>query len=245
MDRINNITEITEENALKSVLSSFVGSYVERDKTVDFSVWLAERIQQEIPYFRASAARELSGEIIEAVADYDRTLGELNRAIEAGQSKEEWLADRMAEVCDGMPLAEAGNMLQQIDSEWYADNARLMGETAVIAADAEIIEWNEYSVKSKALDIGRQAVMSGLGTAAMSIKRNMESGEVTDVNDLIGQALQTGVETAAGEVKAVVAGAVKTAVENKLTDILLEDLPVGYICDVAGVAVENAITRTF
>jgi hypothetical protein len=82
--------------------------------------------------------------------------------------------------------------------------------------------------------------MSGLCAAAETVKANMESGEISDINDAVGQALRDGVEAASGEVKAVVAGAIKTAAAKGLTDILPSDTPVETICDMAGAAVESA-----
>ena len=244
MDRNNNITEETE---LKNILKGFIVSYVKRDKSVDFSTWLAERIQKEIPYFRVSASREVSRKIIEAVGAYDKTLDELNKAIESGQSKEEWLADRMAEFCADMSVGEAGNRLQEIDNDWNTANALLMGEIEnTVEETAEVFEaeimdnLNEYSLKKMSLDIGNQAVMFGLGSAANIIKNNIENGEVIDVGDVIGQVLQVGVETAAGEVKAVVTGAVKATVEKGLINILPYDTPIENICDISCLAVESA-----
>jgi len=243
MDNINNITGETE---LKSIVSSFVGSYVERDKSVDFSNWLAERIRQEMPDMTEDTADKIVGELIEGVAAYDNRLAELNRAVENGQSKEEWLAARALEAHVGMPYDDTGTMFQEIENDLNTANARLMGEiedtrgNIAEAAEVEIVEWNEYSLRSKALEIGQQAVMCGIGAAANIIQVNMESGESGDAGEAIGQALQIGVEAAVSEVKAVVAGGVKVAAEKGLVDILPADTPSEVIADIACVAVESA-----
>jgi hypothetical protein len=236
-----------EEAAIKTLLQSFAGAYAERDKSVDFSNWLAGRLRQEMPDMSESAAKSLSEEIIEGVAGYDRTLGDLNRAVEAGQSGDAWLAERIAEACDDMPPGAAGGALLRIESDLNASNVLLMREledtpdaAAPIVVEAELIDWNEYSMKNKALDVGRQAVMAGLGAAANAVKNSMESGETADMGGVIKDALQDGLETARGEVKAVVAGAVKAAAEKGLPDMLPADTPTEIICDIAGAAVESA-----
>jgi len=235
------------ENAgLNNVMGSFISSYAGRDKNVDFSDWLAGRLQEEMPDMPSETSERLSEDIINAVAEYDKTLDELNEAVEAGQSKEEWLTDRAIEACADMSYDDAGGRLQQVYSDLNAANAGLMRELEdvpgeeEIVHEAEIVEWNEYSLKDKAQNIGRQAVMSGLSAAVSAVRKNMESGEITDTGDMIGQALQEGIETAAGEVKAVVAGAIKTAAEKGLTDMLPAGTPVETVCDIAGVAVESA-----
>ena len=236
-----------QETELKILLEKFTGLYIGRDKSVDFSKWLAGQIRQEMPDMTENASETLSGDIIEAVAKYDHTLSELNKAVETGQSKEEWFADRMSETYSDMPSNEAGNKLVQIESEWTASNIQLMQEIedepeeTIEVLESEVIDdnWNEYSLKSKALDIGKQAVMSGLGATANIIKENIESGENDNISGVIGYALREGIETAKGEVKAVVAGAVKTAAEKGLTNLLPEDASVETISDISCVAVES------
>jgi hypothetical protein len=239
--------KVTEETALKNVMGDFLTSYTGRDTSIGFSDWLAGRLQQEMPDMSADTSERLSQEIVDGVAKYDHTLEELNSAIEAGQSKEEWLADRTMEACAGMPPDDAGGKLQQIYRDLNTANTELVwetedapeSETAIADAD-EVVEWNKYSLKDKALNIGQQAIMSGLGAAADIMKTRLESGETTGVGEAIGEALQAGMETAKGEVKAVVAGAIKSAAEKGLTDFLPSDTPVESICDMAGVAVESA-----
>ena len=239
--------KVAEEGALKNVMGDFLHSYTGRDTSVGFSDWLAGRLQQEMPDMSADTGERLSQEIIEGVASYDQTLEELNRAIASRQSKEEWLAERTMEACDDMPPNEAGAKLQQVYRELDTANTELMweiedapeNEAAIVEAD-EVVEWNRYSLKDKALNIGQQAVMSGLGAAAGIVKARMESDEITDIGEVIGEALQAGMETSKGEVKAVVAGAIKTAAEQGLTDLLPPETPVENICDMAGAAVESA-----
>jgi len=245
---------ISDNSSLKNTLGNFVTSYTGRDKSIAFSKWFSDRLQQEMPDMPSGSSEKLSKEIIEGVKAYDQTLADLNAAIESGQSKEEWLAERTAEAYTDMPFNSAGNILSKVYDDLDTVNTGLMREIEethendvtdvtneeIDTVEAETVEWNKYSVKSKALDIGKQAVMSGLAVAAGTIKNNIESGELVDVDNLIGQTLQEGLETAKGEVKAVVAGAIKTAAENGLTDILPADTPTEVICDIAGVAVESA-----
>jgi len=223
-----------------SIVGNFVTSYTERDKSIDFSVWLAEKLQHEMPDMAADASQRLSQEIIGAVDGYDRTLNDLNKAVDAGQSKDEWLASNLQEAYADMPINEAGNILQQLDHKLIVSNSQLMNDDVVDIVEVEAADWNEYSIKNTAVNIGQQALMSGLGVASNIIKANMESGESTDIGGVVGQVLQAGMDTAVCEVKAVVAGAVKTAVEKGLTSILPAGTSVGSICDMACTAVESA-----
>ena len=236
---MDNTNRVTEEMTLKDITGKFINSYAERDKNVDFPNWLADQMLNEIPFLRPSASKQFSDEIIEGVAEYDRALGELNKAIETGQSKEGWLADRLTDTYVDMQMDDAGSRLLLIESDLNISNSRLMGDSVDVLG-VEVVDWNEYSLKNKAIDVGKQAVMSGLNAAMATVKKNMESGEASDISEGVGQALQDGIKASKGEVKAVVAGAIKTAAEKGLTDILTSDTPTETICGIAGVAVESA-----
>ena len=234
-----------EEKMINDVFERFISAYAERDKTEDFSNWLASRFQQEMPDMPEEKSRQLSREIIEAVAGYDKTLDNLNQAIDAGQSKEEWLAEQMASAYEDMPLAESGTMLLRVENDLSVANADIVHELTgipqgeIIDVDVEDADHNEYSVKNTVLNIAKQAVMSGLGAVASIIKQSFENGEPLG-SDTINQALQEGIQAASGELKAVVAGAIKIVAEKGLADFLPEDTPLECIGDMACVAVETA-----
>ena len=240
--------EFTEETTLKDILGSFMDSYAERDGKVEFSGWLENKLRLEIPNLSEEAGRKLAGEIIEAVAAYDRTLSELNMAVEAGQSKETWLAERLAENYADMSVSDAGEKLFQIEENVVSSNQQLMQEISGEQTEAELIEandeatveWNEYSIKKKAYEIGNQFAMTGMAVAANVVKDRLQSEDATDIGSVIKETLQGGLIKDSSEVKAVVAGAVKVAAEKGLENIVPEDVTVDVIGNVAGAAVEGA-----
>ena len=229
------------QTSLKGVLGSFIDSYVKREKSIEFSDWLESRLRQEMPDMPEEASKKLAGEIIGAVLDYDKTLEGLNAAVDAGQPKEEWLAEQLAGTYADMPMDAAGGKLQQIEGEISASNAQLMREIGNTqmdggnAADTGNIEWNEYSVKDKAYQIGKQAVLSGMAVAANVVKSKVQGNGTCDLDDMVKEALQDALANNPEEVKATVAGAVKVAAEKGMVDI-----PDETIYDMAGVAVEGA-----
>lgn len=240
--------KMTEETTLKEILGSFIDSYTERDGSVEFSNWLEDKLRLEMPNLSEEAGKKLTGEIIEAVAAYDRTLGELNTAIEAGQSKEGWFAERLAENYADMPVVDAGEKLLQIEENVASSNQQLMQEIGEVQAEAETteagdeatVEWNEYSVKEKAREIGNQVVMTGMVVAANVVKERLQNEDTVDIGNTLKETLEGGLIKDSSEVKAVVAGAVKVAAEKGLENIVPEDTPIDIIGTVAGAAVESA-----
>lgn len=237
---------INQEKAMKDVLGSFIGSYAQRDKSIGFSDWLESRLRQEIPDMPKETSIKLAGEIIEAVAGYDQTLHELNMAVEAGQSKEEFFAERMAQSYANLPPDVAGERLQQIENDYTASNLQLIQnldttqQEEVPVANANPVKWNEYSLKDKTYQIGKEVGLAGLAVAANVIKCNIERAEPVGLKDAVGEALKDGLKTDRREVKAAVAGAVKVVTVKGLSDALPCGTPTEAICDMAGAAVESA-----
>lgn len=235
-----NTIKFSENPALKNVLGDFISSYTQRDQNIDFSVWLADKLRQEIPDLTVEAGHRLAVEIVEAVAGYDKTLQRLNAAIDAGQSKEEWLSEQLSEAYSDMPLDAAGESLQHLEDELISANMQLMGEIdrsqvadiSVVEGDAAPVEWNEYSVKNQVRDIGQQVNSLALSVAAGALGRNSSAEETA--------ATLHGIKAPPGELKAVVAGAVRVCAEKGLMDALPADTPIEVVGDFAGVAVEGA-----
>lgn len=233
--------KLTEEPLMKDVLGSFIDSYATRDKNIDFSDWLAGRLRQEMPDMLEGASRKLAEEIIGAVADYDNTLEELNSAIDAGQSKEEWFAERLADTYADMSMDDVGEKLQQFEDNVTASNMQLMKGLDITqtveagSAEAGNIEWNRYNIKDKVYKIGKQVALAGMAVAANVAKDRMQNDGVADIGGIAREMLQDGTMKEPEEIKAVVAGAVKVAAEKGLVDI-----PDAAIGDIAGVAVEGA-----
>lgn len=237
---------VDDERNLKSVVSSFMEAYVQRDREMNFSVWLEGRLRQEMPELPEGSERELVRDIVAAVADYDRMLTELDEAMDAGMSKEEWFAEQMTEGCAGMGYDAAGERLLQIDQELMVSNIQLMkgmdgtqqyGEKEIEAGPTE---WNQYSIKHELHEIGKKVCFAGLAVAANAVRYREEAdGEVT-IGDAVREVLREDMVTASHEVKAVVAGAVKVVAEKRLEDALPFDTSVEDISDMAGAAVEGA-----
>lgn len=220
---------------LKDTLNSFITSYAERNSEVGFSEWLEQKLQQEIPSLSKEASKKLTEDIIQAVADHDSTLNDLNSAVESGQQTDEWLAENLEEEYKDMPQETVGEKLLQLESDYAASNIKLMengtnklDETSTFAED-EQVSWDKYSLKSKIYDIGKQVAMNGIAITATALKNKVESGEELNIGDAVTETLQDGLIEDTSEVKAVVAGAMKAVAEKGIEKALPEDTPTEYI----------------
>lgn len=237
---------MADNGSMKSVIGSFIEAYAQRDKETDFSVWLADRLRQELPDLPEGSERTLVQDIVTAVAGYDKTLAELNESIDAGMSKEEWFAEQMAESCADLEYDEAGERLSQIEQDLSASNMQLMQEMDgaqqedVEETVADQVEWNQYSIKHELHEMGKKVCFAGIAVSANAVRYREEADGGLTIGDAVREALREDMVTEPQEVKAVVAGAVKVAAEKRLEAALPFDTPIEDISDMAGAAVESA-----
>ncbi len=240
-----NKNKVTKEITLHEILGEFLDSYADRDGEINFQEWLGNKLKQEIPDISEQDAKTLTDDIIRAVAEYDKTLQEVKAAIAEGTSKEEWLAENIAQNYADIPAAEAGEKLQQIEESLVVSNMQMMQEEQEVIVETGTVEqipeeWNEYKLKSKCHEIGRQLAYTAVGVAANVVKGRVENGEDAETGDSIKEALQGGLIKDSSEMKAVVAGAVKVAAEKGLEGVVPGDTSVDVIGNMAGAAVESA-----
>ena len=228
--------DLIDKVSLKSILSNMLDSYLQKDKELEFAEWLADKLCQEMPDMSKEASEKLVEEILKAVKDYEAVLNELNVAIEEGETKEEWLGRQLEEIYMDMPCDVVGERLQEMETMYANTNAQLIGSKGneEWIDNAEVIEWNRYSIKDKAYKIGKQSALIGIA-AVQNAMAEMDSESGYNEKNL-GEILR---ENLKSEVKAVVAGAAKVAIEKKLND-KFSDMPTETICDMTGVAVESA-----
>lgn len=250
---MNVTNEEAAKEAVREAMGSFMDSYAGRDGGVAFPDWLADKLCQEMPDMSREAGERLAGEIIEGIAGYDRKLADLNEAVDNGAAKEDWFAGQLSEAYADMPENTAGERLGQIDRALFDSNRQLMQriegaepEGEEYADGEDVAEWNEYTLKQKAYDIGRQVCLSGIAVAANVVKeRSQDEEKGGSVGDVAKDTLQDGLIKDKGEVKAAVAGAIHAAVQKRKKEEGVPeedagDISTETICDMAGVAVEGA-----
>lgn len=235
-----------EGKNLKSVVGSFIKSYVQRNKETDFAVWLENQLRQEMPELPEGSEQKLVQDIMDAVTDYDRALAELDKAIDAGMSKEEWFAEQIVESCAGMEYDAVGEKLLQIKQALTVSDVQLMQDIDGVQqyeaeeADMSPIEWNQYSIKQELYEMGKKSSLMGLAASASAVRcREEADGEVV-IEEAVQEAFQEDMASSPQEVKAVVAGAMKVAAEKRLEESLPYGTTIGDISDMAGAAVESA-----
>ena len=101
-------------------------------------------------------------------------------------------------------------------------------------------DWSHYQTKDLALNIGKNAGVMGILSAAVTTGFHVVSkvfkGEKIDKDELVENAIKTGVDTS---VKTVAAGTLTVAVKKGILKCISKATPAGVIANIACVGIEN------
>lgn len=153
MDEKNEIIEVepvpaqiegldeAEARAYQQLLARFLRSYKEKGEEVTDCQWLEEEFLRELPELPEEKAAEMAAEIVESTEKFDEDYASVNRACASGVSKEQWLADQLAESAAGMSVADYGNYLSGMHTAMEHANAQML--RTVTTGSGEISQaWN-------------------------------------------------------------------------------------------------------
>ena len=123
-----------EARELRPVVHRFMQSYAKKPAEVSDESWLTGQLSRELPEKTPTEIQVMSHEIIESVASFDENMKSVNAACDAGQSKEEWFADKMQEASVGVSVNEYGNYLANIDRTLEEANKIMMDKVLLTKA---------------------------------------------------------------------------------------------------------------
>lgn len=122
------LEEFSEKEALelKANLQCFLKSYSAKDEAVSDEEWLAGELGKALPEESRESVQALSREILAGVKTWDENMASLNEAVLRGKKESQWLADKLQDAAVGVPVAEYGNYLSEIDQVLAANNQAMM-----------------------------------------------------------------------------------------------------------------------
>lgn len=101
-------------------------------------------------------------------------------------------------------------------------------------------DWNNFNSKELALNLGKNAALSGMGAAALTtgfaLASQVLKGEKIDADATVELALKTGADAG---IKAATAGAIKVGSEKGIIGLIPKGTPAGIIANIACVSIEN------
>lgn len=120
------------------------------------------------------------------------------------------------------------------------EDMKALQENAQSQNAAPAHDWSHYQTKDLALNIGKNAGVMGILSAAVTtgfhVVAKVFKGEKIDKDELVENAIKTGVDTS---VKTVAAGTLTVAVKKGILKCISKATPAGVIANIACVGIEN------
>ncbi len=119
------------------------------------------------------------------------------------------------------------------------EDMKALQENAQSQNAAPAHDWSHYQTKDLALNIGKNAGVMGILSAAVTTGFHVSKifkGEKIDKDELVENAIKTGVDTS---VKTVAAGTLTVAVKKGILKCISKATPAGVIANIACVGIEN------
>lgn len=111
---------------LQPIMHRFISSYSKKEETESDQQWLKNQYLQELPSLSEDEAEKMAHDTISAVEEYDKNLMAVNTAASKGISKEQWLANEIANAATGVSIIQHGEYLKSIDTALTNGNAQML-----------------------------------------------------------------------------------------------------------------------
>lgn len=103
---------------LQPVMDNYLDDYNKGDNK-----WLEERLKNDLPDNNVQDRDELIKEIDKGISQYDDTLSSLRESLDAGDTKEEWLAEKLAQI-PGVDAEESKDVSRQLGAGIHASTVK-------------------------------------------------------------------------------------------------------------------------
>lgn len=236
---MNNKIDISK---LAPILEDFVSGYLQ-DSPEDLGQWLDSKLQSAMPDHSADKIKEICSTIINTAETNTSLVDSIKNATANGQSTKSWFADQMKHFNGTLSSGElAKNISICRNSVLNAASQNIIQETEqrFSTEEVEVIDnweddaWNTYRIKDLAYDTADK-----INTLSVSTLCDDSAYGIFDALSSVGLSnLPVDVLNTTG-LKAVVSGALQTAVNNNIITALPIDTPADIITNITCNSLNN------
>lgn len=246
MDMKEDITQaqFTEDNAkqLQPIMENFMAGCDGGEEN-----WLANKLAQSLPEESEDNRKQIINEIEAGVSKFDTSLASLQEAIDAGDTKEEWLEENLRQSLNELSEKEYGTTLFAANKALHTVNENTMATidgTPVPASleesPTEEYDWSEEENRALTKHLGQEIQIGALAgqvvNAGFAIaEKTPLGGKIAELKN-VAEALRSGDD---GEIKKAASAALVVGVQKGIVP-LPKTTPVGTITALASGGIESA-----
>ena len=163
-----------EAKGLFSVAVDFVRSYKEKPTDQENLSWLCNQMRKYmLDEMDDTSILQMSQDIMDSIDQYSGNMSDLQESRQNGQSREEWMQEKLVADAPGETMQEKGEYLQRIlyslsdgnalltESAQHEGHCKIEIDSGEQEEKGEPQEWNRYTLGDVAAKIVQQAAMSG------------------------------------------------------------------------------------
>lgn len=239
--------EKIDTKKLSPIIETFLTSY---DQSTDGNAdWLATTLQNENPNKSPEEISTLADNIRQSVNIWDENLASLNEYCDEGNSKEEWLAEKLREAGEVSDIAEYNEGLATASATLHSYNEQAMNrlegreETASKTEDMPEAKphWEDEDTDALAAHLAKEINVTNLAGTVLregwKMAENLPNADGFTGLKKVADALRSGND---GDVKAAATAALQTGIERGYVPIIPKDAPISVVSGVACYGVEQA-----
>ena len=246
MDTTENITQaqFTEDNAkqLQPIMENFMAGCDGGEEN-----WLANKLAQSLPEESEDNRKQIINEIEAGVSKFDTSLASLQEAIDAGDTKEEWLEENLRQSLKELSEKEYGTTLFVTNKALHAINETTMATidgspvpATLEESPTEEYDWSEEETRALTKHLGQEIKIGALAGQVVNAgfamaEKTPLGGKITELKN-VAEALRSGDD---GEIKKAASAALVVGVQKGIVP-LPKNTPVGTITALASGGIESA-----
>lgn len=223
-----------ENNVLGNVFSDTLKNWVndfDTHKEMGVDNWLSKKLGEAFSDKNVSEVENIKIEIFENIEKYERNKEEIQQAYEQGQSKEEWLAEKLETSTEELDKSEQMEVLGTVHNGLLDALGEIDSSQSV-----EVEETAELESKRVANSVGEIAtvrIMQVLG------EEDEDESAKVEPSEFIEESLKNHSEIA---LKKMASGALVSLVKKGRIPLIPPTTPVGIITHIACFGIDHAKT---
>lgn len=117
---------LQEAQQMQRLLTKFVKSYSHKEPSVSDKDWLKAQFHEELPDLSNDETEKMAQEATDSVCEYNSNLKSIKAAAAKGKSKEQWMAEKVANAATGVSVIQHGEYLNQVNQTLTNANAQML-----------------------------------------------------------------------------------------------------------------------
>lgn len=217
----------TSGRSFKQILKTWVNEFSEKNDVITEN-FISSKLQEEL----GENALPVKNEILSGIETYERNKSDIQKAIQNGQSKEEWLADKLQVSTAGLEKNEQIKVLASL----HENLTSALGIETATNTEQEYFELEGNMLVKSVGELATARVMQVFGEEDAIEGQDFEE---TEYSEFVEQSLERNTDS---DLKKIASAALITLVKKGKIPLIPSATPVNAVVQIACFGIDHAKT---